>query len=123
MAATRMTVAEAVFLLMQADPLEEIELDVVAKLTVSQVGPLKTEKVAKKVSKNLFEVAELEEPADAEVGDLVFLDYDNSGSGPVTRVGFVLKNENGKILLEDLSVGGSPRWFSHSFIEDIYLLS
>lgn len=117
MAATRMTVAEAVLLLMQADPLEEIEFDVVAKVTVSRGQQ------AKSVKKNIFEVDEVKDPADVDLGSLVFLDYDNPGNGPVTRVGFVRKNENGKILLEDLSVGGKPRWFDHDFIDGIYLLS
>lgn len=122
MAATRMTVAEAVFLLMQADPLEEIEFDVIARVTVTPVS--KTEKPGVSVKKQVFDVLEgLGDPADAKVDDLVFFDYTNAGNGPVTRVGFVLKTDYGKILLEDLSVGGNPRWFDHDFIEDIYLLS
>lgn len=117
MAATRMTVAEAVFLLMQADPLEEIEFDVVAKVTVTPVASLK-----KVVKKNIFEAEELSDPADAEVNDLVYLDYGNPGEGPITRVGFVLANDHGSLLVYDLSVDGVRR-FDHDFVEDIFLLS
>lgn len=118
MAAKRMTVAEAVLLLMEQNPCEEIEFEVVAKVTVTPVAS--PEKV---VNKNIFEADELKTPGNVEVDDLVFFDYTNPGNGPVTRVGFVLKAEYGRILLEDLSVGGKPRWFDHLFIEDIYLLS
>ncbi len=122
MASTRMTVAEAVFFLVENfSPLDVIELDITTKVSVSVANePKKTERI---VSNNIFTANELDDPTDLEVDDLVYFDYTNPGNGPVERVGFVLKAERGKVLLEDLSVGGKPRWFDHDFIEDIYLLS
>lgn len=122
MAATRLTVAEAVlFLVENFSPLDVIELDIVTKVQVNVVAEPK--KVEKKVNKAIFEVTELADPAEVTVDDLVYFDYTNPGNGPVERVGFVLKAEHGRILLEDLSVGGKPRWFDHDYIEDIYLLA
>lgn len=120
MAAKKMTVAEAVVLLLENfGPFDVVEFDFTTKVTVTPVAPV----VAERVNRKIFEVEELEDPADIDEGDLVYFDYTNPGNGPVERVGFVLKADFGKILLEDLSVGGKPRWFDHDFIEDIYLLS
>jgi hypothetical protein len=116
----KMTVAEATLLLLtNFSPYDEIEFDFTLKVTVST--PTKVS-VAKLVSKNIFEIAVLGDPSDAEEGDLVYLDYTNPSSGPVTRVGFVLTNDHGSLLIYDLSVDGVRR-FDHGFIEDIHLLS
>jgi hypothetical protein len=111
------------YLLDNFDPTANVEVlelivDVNAKVRVYKPSH---EKKVEKVNKEIFTPIELNDPEDVSEGDLVYFDYTNAGNGPVTRVGFVVSDDYGSLLLYDLTVDGLRR-FDHDFMEDIFLL-
>jgi hypothetical protein len=114
------------YLLENFDPTANVEVlelivDVNAKVRVYKPSCDEKPSHEKKVNKEVFTVTELDDPDEVNVGDLVYFDYTNAGNGPVTRVGFVVSDNYGSLLLYDLTVDGLRR-FDHDFMEDIFLL-